>query len=96
MAMVWKLKAFLSENQITPNTLAEHLKGQLSKTAIYNLVQGKPPTSVHFATLDTLIPALTKLTGQTVLLSDLLEYRAKSREWENFIGTLDLEAEAKD
>lgn len=91
MAVIWKLKALLTENQITPNALAGYLKGQLSKTAIYNLVQGEPPTSIHFVTLDVLIPALTELTGQTVLLSDLLEYRVdplSDLDWRSHIGIL--------
>ena len=90
MAVIWKLKTFLSENQITPNALAEHLKGQLSKTAIYNLVGNKPPSGINFETLDVLIPALNALTHQSVGLYDLLEYHpdAPLDSWRSHINAL--------
>lgn len=93
MAVIWKLKSFLTENKITPNALAEHLKGQLSKTAIYNLVRDEPPTSIHLDTLDTLIPALTELTDKKVSLLSLLEYRTIQFEWKTFSNILDVESQ---
>ena len=96
MAVVWKLKAFLSENQITPNTLAEHVKGKLSKTAVYNLVGDKQPSGINFATIDILIPALTALTHQSVSLHDLMEYRpslSSGLDWRSHIGALGKETD---
>ena len=90
MAVVWKLKAFLLENQITPNALAEHSKGQLSKTAIYNLVKDRQPIGIQFATLDTLISTLTDMTKRDVLVEDLVEYRIdKALSWQHHIGILE-------
>lgn len=96
MAIIWKLKIYLQEHQITANALSEHVKGKLSKTSIYNLVGDKQPSGVHFATLDILIPALTDLTGQPVTLHDLLEYAPDSSvgwDWRSSIGMLSEEAE---
>lgn len=87
--MVWKLKAFLAEHRITPNALAERVKGKISKTSIYNLVQDEPPTGVHFVTLDVLISTLTDITAQKVPLESLLEYRAEpSLLWKVHAGML--------
>lgn len=89
--MVWKLKTFLKQHRVTPNALAEHVKGKLSKTAVYNLVGEKPPTGVHFETLDVLIPALTALTYQPVSLYDLMEYQldpSAELDWRSHIGSL--------
>lgn len=97
MAIVWKLKDFLKQNQITPNALSEHVKGKLSKTAIYNLVGDKPPSGINFATLDILIPSLTDLAHQAVSLHDLIEYRPNSSsglDWRSHIGVLGIEPDS--
>lgn len=89
MATRWKLKAFLKLNRITPNALAEAVKGELSRTAVYNLVKDTPPTGVNFATIDILIPALTKLLHHPVPLNALLEYELEMTvDWRSFIGAL--------
>lgn len=90
MAMVWNLKSFLQENQITPNALAERVKGQVSKTAIYNLVKPELPVSVHFATLDVILPALTEMLKRPVQLEELLRYESEDPKeqpsWMALIG----------
>lgn len=97
MAVVWKLRSFLKEHRVTPNALAEYVRGKLSKTAIYNLVSDKPPTGVHFETLDVLISALTSLTDQPVSLQDLMEYQPNPiavLDWHFQIGYLGREPDS--
>lgn len=94
MPTVWKLKAFLHQHRITANALADRVKGQLSKTAIYNLVGDTAPTGINFVTLDILIPALTTLTRKPITLHDLLEYLPDPRvDWRSHFGYLNKDSE---
>ena len=91
------MRALLKEHRVAPNALAEHVRGKLSKTAIYNLVGDKPPTGVHFETLDILISALTFLTDQPVSLQDLTEYQPNPitvLDWHFQIGFLGREPDS--
>jgi hypothetical protein len=87
----WKLRSFLQAHHITPNALAEHIKGQVSKNAVYNLVAKEPPVGVNFKTLETLVPALAEMTREKVSLSDILELAPATPEpaWMRLAGALD-------
>lgn len=83
------LKTFLHEHRITPNALAEEVKGSVSKTSIYNLVKDPPPVGINFATLDVLIGALSRMTGKEIGLNDLVSYVKPQRsEWLASSGAL--------
>ncbi len=69
----WKLKEFLDKHQITVYELAKHTSGRLSRNALYKLAN-EAPAQLRISTIDTLIPALERMTGQRVELNDLLEY----------------------
>ena len=68
----WKLKAFLDNHAVSVYAVAKELEGEMSRTALYNLT--RDPKAIHFETFDSLIPALRKLTGKEVAISDLLEF----------------------
>lgn len=74
MATTWKLRDYLHDHRIKPATLATHLQGRISRTAIYGLVAAEPPKAIYLETLDAVLPALRELTGEDVQVSDLLEY----------------------
>ncbi len=74
MATTWRLKSFLETRNIRPSRLAAETSGQLSRTSVYGLVGKQPPKSVYLATIDVLLPALTKLTGEEVSVADLIVY----------------------
>ena len=71
----WYLGKFIAVRGIKPSELAEKVKPNLSRNAIYNLCSIKePPTGVKFRSLDYIIPALEELTGEEVRIDDLLKY----------------------
>jgi hypothetical protein len=70
----WKLREFLEAHNITPYRLAQETAGQLGMKSIYNLVKEPPPDRLRIRTFDVLIPALERLTGEAVQVSDLLDY----------------------
>ena len=69
----WRLKEFLVEHNLSTYALAKEVSGHLSQKSVYNLAG--EPSSVNFETLNALLPALEKLTGEPVDISDLLEYQ---------------------
>lgn len=92
----WRLKEFLETHRLRPSQLTRATEGKLSRAGIYGLLSDERPQSVHFATLDALLPALRELTGETVQISDLLEYAEgvpdsapKGSAWRRLIGALD-------
>ncbi len=91
MSVEWKLRSFLDAHHIKPNALAEHIKGQISKNAIYNLVGKEPPTGVNFKTLEAIVPALAEMTGREVKLNDVLDYAPETPEpaWMRLAGAND-------
>lgn len=70
----WKLKEFLDAEGITAYKLAEVTHGDLSQKGVYRLTSGDLK-GIRFDSLEAIIPALHKLTGKHVQVSDLLEFR---------------------
>lgn len=91
MATQWKLRGFLDAHKITPNALAEQVKGKVSKNAIYNLVGKEEPAGVNFRTLDAVLPALAEMTHKEVRINDVLDYEAPppEPEWMRLAGAFD-------
>lgn len=54
--------------------MAVATKGRLSRNSLYNLAKSVPPKRIELATLDTLIHALSTLSGVDVGVEDLIEY----------------------
>lgn len=67
--MEWKLKDYLAQHDITAHQLA--LESKLSVNSVYPVVRGKAER-VSLATLDKMLEALDRLTGEKVELTDLL------------------------
>lgn len=70
----WKLKQFMENHRIKPGDLAKVTEGKLSRTSIYGLLQDDRPRGVNFATLDALIPALSRILNEPVEITDLITY----------------------
>lgn len=70
----WKLKTFMETHRVRPGELARATEGKLSRAGIYGLLSDERPQSVHFATLDALIPALSGILGERVEITDLIDY----------------------
>lgn len=93
MSTQWRLKEFLSEHNIKPAALAQATEGRLSRTSVYALSRGAE--AVRLDTLDTLLPALSILTGRRVDVGDLIVYDGDPAEpptqkkaWRRLIGAL--------
>ncbi len=71
MPMKWKLPEFLNKHNITVYKLAKETT--IARNTLYNLTN-KTPIRIDLETLNALIPALERMTGQRVELNDLLEY----------------------
>ncbi len=70
MSLDWKLKGVLAQHNITVYRLAD-VSG-VPRNTLYNLVN-KEPARVDLGTLDAVLSALDKLTGERVSVNDLLE-----------------------
>lgn len=70
----WKLKEFLADHDITVYKLAQETDKKISRNSLYNLTGYPPPTRIAINTFDVLIPALRKLTGEKVVISDIMPY----------------------
>ncbi len=68
--MKWKLKDYLEQHDITAHQLA--LESKLSLNSVYPAVRGQAER-VSLATLDRMLTALDKLTGERAELGDVLE-----------------------
>jgi DNA-binding Xre family transcriptional regulator len=94
MNTIWKLKEFMKAHRIKPGELARSTHGQLSRAGVYGLLRNERPQSVHFETLDALLPALRELTGKGVEVGDLIVYgelpqtESQRNAWRKLIGTL--------
>ena len=73
MPTKWKLRDFLEAKGITVYALSKELEGQVSITTLYSL-KNRRPKRLDLEGLDALIPALERLTGERVELTDLLEF----------------------
>lgn len=94
MSIQWRLKEYLTEHRIKPGELAKLTEGKLSRTAIYGLIQDAPPQGVNFATLNAILPALERITGEPVEVGDLIAYEpvrlpTQKASWRKLIGALD-------
>lgn len=76
----WKLKKFMEDHRIKPGDLARATEGKLSRTSIYSLMQDDRPRGINFATLDALIPALSRILKEPVEITDLITYGDESEE----------------
>lgn len=74
MAIRWKFKDFLDAHGLSVYAVAVATKGRLSRNSLYNLAKSVPPKRIELATLDTLIHALSTLSGVDVGVEDLIEY----------------------
>ena len=74
VATCWRFKQFLDENNISVYSVVQETTGKLSRTAVYDLASRDSPTSIRISTFDALLPALEKLTGKQVDITDLLTY----------------------
>lgn len=91
----WKLKEFMDMHRVRPGELARATEGKLSRAGIYGLLTDERPQSVHFATLDALIPALSGILGERVEITDLIDYgglptetNTKRGAWRRLIGAI--------
>ena len=66
-----RLKEFLTANNLSTYRLEREVSG-VSRTSLYKLASGDTD-GIRFPTLDAIIAALTKLTGNPVTPNDLLE-----------------------
>lgn len=76
--MKWKLKDYLEQHDITAHQLA--LESKLSLNSVYPAVRGQAER-VSLATLDRMLTALDKLTGERAELGDVLERDADEYEF---------------
>lgn len=85
----------METHRVRPGELARATEGKLSRAGIYGLLSDERPQSVHFATLDALIPALSGILGERVEITDLIDYGSPSPEpdtkrgaWRRLIGAI--------
>jgi DNA-binding Xre family transcriptional regulator len=74
MQIQWKLDSTLRQHRKTPLALAR--ASGLSKTTVYNIVHGKAK-GIELETLDKIMFGLEKLTGQKILVQDVLNRETK-------------------
>ena len=72
MAVRWKVKAFLDDHGITPYRLMK--ESGLAQGTVYCLVN-EDTTGLNTETLNAVLEALSDLTGETLEIGDVLEYR---------------------
>ena len=72
MAMVWKMKEFLVQHQITAYKLKK--TADIGQGTVYRLAKNEAD-GVELDTLDAVLTALCQLSGKNVQLSDILEFR---------------------
>ncbi len=71
MPVHWRLREYLSEKGITVYRLSE--ESGVPKNTLYNLTN-KKPARIDLTTLNAVLPALERLTGSPVELTELLKY----------------------
>lgn len=69
-----KLKRLLQQRGISVYRLSQETKGQLSIQSLYNLTGEPPPKRIELASLDAIVEALHRITGEEITVCDLLEY----------------------
>ncbi|MGM9320865.1 helix-turn-helix domain-containing protein [Deinococcus aquaticus] len=70
----WRLADFLQEKNLTAYALGK-ATGITRMNTIYRIARkGSEPTRVDLPTLALVIDGLQKLTGETVSITDILEY----------------------
>lgn len=72
VAVRWRLGAYLRAHEVSVYRLHRELRGELSRTALYNIARGET-RGLDFDTLASLIAALRRLTGEEVAPNDLIE-----------------------
>jgi DNA-binding Xre family transcriptional regulator len=72
MSVKWTIKHFLDKHHITPYRLMKH--SGLAQGTVYRLVNDDT-TGLNTETLNAVLDALSDLTGNTVQVGDVLEYR---------------------
>lgn len=73
MAIRFTLRAHLEKHKITPYRIAQ--EAGISTTSIYNLVDVEhPPSGIKFATLNAILNALVRLTGERIEVSDVIAF----------------------
>ena len=70
--MVWRLPEFLRSRGISVYALAQAAQGEVSRNSLYALVRPGGPKRVELRTLDVVVRALRRITGEDVNVSDLL------------------------
>lgn len=74
MAVVrWRLNEFLQEKGLSVYRLHAELSGQISRTGLYKITRGGT-SGVDFASLASILSALERLTGEPIVLQDVLRY----------------------
>ena len=93
MALVtWRLKEFLDTHDLTVQQLVDQTRGNLSRTGVYRLTVDDLK-AVRFESIAAILPALRKLTGEDVQISDLIQYtegespKPKAR-WYQVVGAV--------
>jgi DNA-binding Xre family transcriptional regulator len=77
------VKEFLARHDITPYRVMK--ESGLAQGTVYRLVNSKT-TNLNTETLDRLLTSLSRLTGNRVGISDLIEYRPPAEEGEEKNG----------
>lgn len=72
MPVHWKVKPLLDKHGITTYRLWQ--ESGLAQATVYRLVRGET-LSLNAETLDGIMQALRRLTGEQIEIADLLEYR---------------------
>lgn len=76
MKLEWKLADVLARQDLTVYALAREMGNQTHAVKLYRITNKNPakrPRRADFDTLEQIIPALTRLTGQIISPNDLLE-----------------------
>jgi DNA-binding Xre family transcriptional regulator len=76
--IIWKLKPFLEQHDISAYALAKEVAAKLSSNTIYSLVR-ETPKRVDIESLEAILVALRDMTGQKVDIHHLLEYKESRR-----------------
>lgn len=88
----WKFKEFLDAHGLNASQVVDKTDGKLSRNGVYRLTDNELK-GVRFESLAAIIPALRELTGEDVMVGDLLEYVAeappKKKTWRDLIGAFD-------
>jgi hypothetical protein len=74
--IVWKLKPFLEQHNISAYALAKQVAPKLASNTVYSLVR-ETPKRVDIESLELILIALKELTGKKVDIPHLLEYKPK-------------------